>query len=88
MKLVMGVATQVDLKVEFLPPVVLGEVPETPELVHVLVRTYTKLGDTKTSRVEVISMAPEGTAWKILLPEQLKTVGQVMLKQIQRRQQR
>jgi hypothetical protein len=87
MKVVMSAATRLDTKPEFLPPKILGEVSETPELVHVLVRSFVKLGDTTTSKVEVISMAPEGKTWKIILPEQLKAMGQIMLKQTQRRQQ-
>ena len=61
---------------------VLGEVAEGLSIVHVVVRNELKLGTTRSSRVEVISAEKEGGAWKVLLPEKLRMMGNMMEHQL------
>jgi hypothetical protein len=82
MNVVMGAMKSANMKLDALPPKYLGQVSEDAHLVHVLVRTYTKLGDATSSRVEVVSTAFEDGSWKVVLPEQIRAIAQVMQRQM------
>ena len=68
-------ASKVDVKLKTLPAMVLGEIPEGSEVVHVLARTSIVIGDVNTSKVEVFSLTQEGAQWKIVMPDQLRGMG-------------
>jgi len=82
MNVVMGAMKNANMKLDALPAKYLGQVSEDTHLVHVLVRTYTKLGDTTTSRVEVVSTMSENGSWKVVLPDQIRLIAQVMQRQM------
>lgn len=82
MNVVMGAMKSARMKLDALPAKYVGQVAEDANLVHVLVRTYTKLGDTTTSRVEVVSTALENGGWKVVLPDQIRAIAQVMQRQM------
>jgi len=82
MNVVMGAVKTANMKLAVEPAKYLGKVSEDAHLVHVLVRTYAKLGDSVTSRVEVVTTVAEGSDWKVVLPDQLKAIGQVMRRQM------
>jgi hypothetical protein len=82
MNVVMGAVKTANMKLDVLPAKYLGQVAEDAHHIHVLVRTYTKLGDTTSSRVEVVSTMSENGAWKVVLPDQIRAIAQVLQRQM------
>jgi len=78
----MGVSEDIIGQIEILPSQYLGEIEENERLHHSLVRSNMKLGSNQTTKIEIISMIPEGTQWKIILPENFKTMGNMVAQKL------
>jgi hypothetical protein len=57
---------------------VLGTVREGNMAAHVVVRTRQKMGKVTLDRVDVVTLKPSGRSWKIVLPEELRGLGETI----------
>jgi hypothetical protein len=54
----------------------LGTVLEGNELAHVVIRSTRTMPGARLEKVDVVSLKRSGNEWKLLLPPELKTIGQ------------
>jgi len=55
---------------------------------HVLTRSYVKVGALESNKLEPLSFTQEGGEWKMVMPDQMKAIGQAIQKGIAMRQQK
>ena len=57
---------------------ILGEIPEEPDLVHVVYRVETRLEEGSMSRVQVLTLRREGQRWLALLNGDVRGLAEVL----------
>jgi hypothetical protein len=55
---------------------ILGQVPENPELAHIVYRTQIKVGGAEITQVELISFKKTGSNWRALLTADMEELFQ------------
>ena len=53
----------------------IGDVVESPELAHVVVRVHFTMEGAPISKVGIVSVRRRGSTWRLLLPEELKSLS-------------